>query len=400
VGQVRDLKFLGRRGGVARLRAAALTFWLVLAGCAGPSGPAAVPAAPASQQLASSFALRLLGSATLAQQPEGMLRHWGGISGIDRDAATGVWYLLSDDRSARAPARFYTATIDLDASGIHSIRVTGVVPLKQADGSVFPGLQQGGEVPDPEALRIDPVGGDLVWSSEGDRKLGLSPFVRRAARDGRFMAALPLPDNLRSHPGTELGARDNLAIEGLAFTPDASSLWVAMEAPLYEDGPVPTQQQGGFARFTRLDRQGRVLGQYAYPLDAIPQPASGGRRRADNGVSEILSTDDGTLLVVERSGREVEEGVFQFAIRLYEASAAGATDVSRMASLQRAEFTAMRKRLVLDLSTAGLGDTDNIEAAAWGPRLPNGNATLLLVSDDNFHPRQASRFWAFEVERR
>ena len=71
-----------------------------------------------------------------------------------------------------------------------------------------------------------------------------------------------------------------------------------------------------------------------------------------------------------------------------------------MVSLQGADFTAMRKRLVLDLSTAGIGDTDNIEAAAWGPRLPNGNATLLLVSDDNFHPRQASRFWAFEVARR
>ena len=130
------------------------------------------------------------------------------------------------------------------------------------------------------------------------------------------------------HPEAELGVRDNLAIEGLAFTPDASSLWVSMEAPLYEDGPVPTLQQGGFARFTRLDRQGRVLGQYAYPVDPIPLPPSGGHRRADNGVSEILSTDAGTLLVVERSGREVEEGAFQFAIRLYEASAADATDVS------------------------------------------------------------------------
>lgn len=391
---------LGRGGGVAGLRAAALALWLLLVGCAGSTGPAAVSTTAAGQRLAPSLALRFLGSATLARQPEGILRDFGGISGIDRDAATGVWYLVSDDRSARAPARFYTAAIDLDASGIHLIRVIGVVPLKQADGSVFPGLQQGGEVPDPEALRIDPVDGDLVWSSEGDRKLGLSPFVRRAARDGSFIAALPLPHNLRSHPAVELGVRDNLAIEGLAFTPEASSLWVAMEAPLYEDGPVPTLQQGGFARFTRLDRQGRVLGQYAYPVDPIPQPASGGRGRADNGVSEILSTDDGTLLVVERSGREVEEGVFQLAIRLYEASAADATDVSRTASLQGATFTSMRKRLLLDLSSAGIGDTDNIEAAAWGPRLPNGNATLLLVSDDNFHPRQASRFLAFELERR
>ena len=66
-------------------------------------------------------------------------------------------------------------------------------------------------------------------------------------------------------------------------------------------------------------------------------------------------------------------------------------------SLHGANFSAMHKRLVLDLSTTGI-DTDNIEGAAWGPRLPNGNATLLLVSDDNFHPRQVNQFLAFEVE--
>jgi hypothetical protein len=363
-----------------------------MAGCAGPQAPpghaAAVEASP--------LCLEYLGGATLAREPQGAPHGFGGISGMDRDAATGEWYLLSDDRSERAPARFYTAAIDIDAGGIRGIRITGVVPLRQADGSVFPGPRQGGEVPDPEALRIDPQGGELVWSSEGDRKRGLNPFVRRAARDGRFIAELPLPQNLRVHLEAELGARDNLAIEGLAFTPDAASLWVAMEAPLYEDGPVPTLAQGGFARFTLLDRRGRTLAQYAYPLDPIPLAPTGGRRRADNGASEILVTEAGTLLVVERSGREVEEGVFQFAIRLYEASAADATDVSRIASLRGADFKPMRKRLVLDLAKAGI-DGDNVEAAAWGPRLPDGRATLLLASDDNFHPRQANRFLAFQV---
>jgi hypothetical protein len=57
----------------------------------------------------------------------------------------------------------------------------------------------------------------------------------------------------------------------------------------------------------------------------------------------------------------------------------------------------MSKRLVLDLDQAGIGLVDNIEAAAWGPRLPNGNATLMLVSDDNFAPHQVNQFLAFEV---
>ena len=34
---------------------------------------------------------------------------------------------------------------------------------------------------------------------------------------------------------------------------------------------------------------------------------------------------------------------------------------------------------------------------AWGPRLPNGNATLVMVSDDNFNASQVTLFLAFEV---
>lgn len=339
--------------------------------------------------------LESLGGLTVAREGQGLLQDFGGISGIDHDA-TGTWYLLSDDRSARAPARVYTAAIDVDASGVRSVRLTGLVPLLQANGQPYPNVLQGGEVPDPEALRLDPVDGDLLWSSEGSRAMGLSPFVRRAARDGRFVGEVPLPPNLRAQGDAQQGVRDNLAIEGLAFTADGASLWVAMEAPLLQDGPVPTVSHGGYARFTRLDRTGRVLGQYAYPLDAIPKPPAPGFQRADNGVSDVLVNESGTLLVVERSGREVDEGHFEFSVRLFEARVDGATDVSRLASLQGAEFQPMVKRLVLDLDRAGL-HADNVEAAAWGPRLPDGRATLLLASDDNFHPLQANRFLAFGV---
>lgn len=361
-------------------RCLALALLLALGGCA--SAPPAL-------------SLRFLGGATVARQDEGALRDFGGISGIDHDAATGTWYLLSDDRSARAPARFYTATIALDAAGLHAVHVHQPVTLRQPDGSPFPNARERGVVPDPEALRIDPRDGQLAWSSEGDRRRALQPFVRSASRDGRFAGELPLPANLRLHANAELGARDNLSLEGLAFTPDGNSLWLAMEGPLYQDGALPSLHQGAHVRFTRVDRQGRVLAQFAYPVDAIPLPPAEGLR-ADNGVSEILARDDTTLLVVERSGREVEPGVFRFAVRLYEASVAGATDVQAVASLRGAAFVPLQKRLLLDLSQAGI-DSDNVEAAAWGPRLPNGHRSLLLVSDDNFDPRQASRFLAFEV---
>jgi len=352
------------------------------------------PSAPAAPVPAST--LRFLGSAVVPRRANGLTRFFGGISGADRDPATDIWYLLSDDRSERAPARFYTAHISLDAGGIHSIRITGVVPLKQAGGRNYPSPKDGGEVPNPEALRLEPTSGDLLWSSEGDRTRGLQPFVRRATKDGAFVSELGLPENLKLNQHLEIGARDNLSVEGLAFAPNGS-LWVSMEAPLYQDGPLPSVTNGAFVRFTHLDQRGTALAQYAYPLDPIPIAATGGKRRANNGVSEILALDDRTLLVVERSGYEIDELVFKFAVRIYEATVAEATDVLRTGSLARARFVPMSKRLMLDLNTAAIGEIDNIEAAAWGPQLADGNRSLLLISDDNFNPAQINQFLAFEV---
>jgi len=170
-----------------------------------------------------------------------------------------------------------------------------------------------------------------------------------------------------------------------------------MEGPLYEDGEAPTTSAGAMLRFTKLDAKGRVRGQYAYPVDAIPIAASGGQHRADNGVSEILCIGQDKLLVIERSGHERSEGDFGFAIRIYEADFSDASNVAPLSSLTTGRYRPATKRLLLDLGRAGLGRVDNIEAASWGPRLANGHASLVLMSDDNFLPSQVNQFIAIDV---
>ena len=91
----------------------------------------------------------------------------------------------------------------------------------------------------------------------------------------------------------------------------------------------------------------------------------------------------------------MEEGGFRYAVRLYEARVDGASDVSSLAALHSAALVPLRKRLLLDL--AAMGFADNIEAAAWGPPGPGGQATLLLMSDDNFDARQPTRLLVFGV---
>lgn len=380
-----------------RLAAAAL--WAVVA------GTAAACATPAPHLPRAVQALVPIGGMAWPApgvERHGLTRHFGGISGIDFDARSGRWWLLSDDRSEHAPARFYEATITV--GGLSTPRIDAVHTLRRADGEPFArfGSPQG-EPADGEALRADPCGDTLWWTSEADPPRGFPAAIHRSTRDGRHAGSVALPANLQSPRDGLRGPRPNRSIEGLAFVPDGGAAWLALEAPLIEDGPLPTRDAGALLRFTRLSRDGRAQ-QYAYPLDALTHEGRGGQRRADLGVSEILAVDADTLLVVERAGHEVDDNAFAFAVRLYLADVATADDVAAWPTLAGRTPATMRKRLLLDLADAapalGLAAIDNIEAAAWGPRLPDGRATLLLVSDDNFSPRQATQWLWFAVTER
>jgi hypothetical protein len=305
----------------------------------------------------------------------------------------------SDDRSAINPARFYTARMDYDGAGFRSVTVTGVHLFRQADGSNYPGVkefdvQRKGEVPDIEAIRVDPLDGSIWYASEGDRKRGLDPFVRHAQRDGAYLSTMPLPAMFRMSR-EESGPRDNLAFEGLSFAVDGKTLWASMEAPLYQDGSLPSVSAGAMVRISRFTRSGEQLAQYAYPLGAIPA-APGPGKVADNGVSEILAVNRHALLVLERSAVQDAEGAYRNYVRVYEMDTAGASDVRGLASLAGAGYRPAAKRLLLDLDTLGIR-IDNLEAISWGHRLANGHDTLMIVSDDNFSKTQVTQFLLFEV---
>jgi hypothetical protein len=372
------------------MRAAALGLAGWLAGCA-----ALAPVAGTEVG-----ALRFIGEQRIPLKARFGGTTVGGLSGIDYDAAAGNWILASDDRSAIDPARFYRATLRFTASSFDAVELTGVTILRQQDGTPYPGARQresaGGVVADIESARIDPRDGTIGYTSEGDGRIGLDPFVRRAGADGILRAELPLPAMFREWPGHERGVRNNLNLEGLSLAPDGSGLWLALEAPLVEDGPLPTPERGALVRLTHLDRGGRLLCLHAYPLDPIPA-APGEGRFADNGISEIVATGPHTLLVLERSAVQGDDGRYRNYVRLYEADLRHASDVGAVPALGGAPVTPDTKRLVLDFATLGLPVLDNLEGFSFGPALPNGHATLVFVSDDNFSRSQVTQLLLFEV---
>lgn len=324
----------------------------------------------------------------------------GGLSGIDYDPQTNKWIMISDDRSDLAPARYYTGHLNYDSNHFTSINLTDAITFTQPEGTPYPNRtqyskDQKGVVPDLESIRFDPKTNNIWYTSEGDQKLGLMPFITHANQNGQYISSFQIPSQFNIGPNH--GFRNNLALEGSSFSPNGEFYFTSMEAALYQDGNISKVDAGSYSRITKYDRQGHILAQYAYPVSAIPaKPGEG--NSADNGVSEMLAINNHEFLMLERSGVQASDGSYSNYIRIYKIDTRPASDVSHIDSLLSGNFKPVSKELVLNLNTLNLPKLDNIEGITWGPKLQNGHDSLVLVSDNNFNSTQVTQFLAFDVE--
>ena len=340
---------------------------------------------------------RLIGHTRLPHKLQFQNTTVGGLSGLDYDPAKGVYYAISDDRSDYNPARFYTLKLPLTANTLGAPELLSVTTIQTPTGKPYPNRQTADaddEVPDGESIRLRAATNSLYWTSEGDAARGKAPFVREMRLDGSYVSQLALPAIFGFDAGKKTGVRKNLGPEGLAFTPGGDTLWAAMEGPLIQDGPPPSVgSTGGPIRFTQFAvSSGQPIRQIAYVADAIPKSSLIPGGPADNGVSEIWMASEQSMLVLERS---YALGVGN-SIRLYQIDTQDGDDVIAMPKLEPGKFKPAAKRLLFDFASAGLPQLDNIEGMTRGPNLPNGNPTLIFVSDDNFNISQVTQFVAFE----
>ena len=347
----------------------------------GFTGSGAAQTAPAS----ATPRLRLIGEARLPHKLQFQGTTVGGLSGIDFDPASGTYYLLSDDGGSISPPRFYTARIALTPEKFGAIELTGVTFL------------QGLGAPDPEAIRWHAPSQSLLWTSEGNAVRFTPTALHQTRMDGTLQRTYPLPAMFDF--GLQAGSRVNKTLEGFAITPDGQTAWVAMEAALRQDGDEPTvAAAGGPCRFTLIDlASGAALRQIAYLPDTIPKAPSPPNANADNGVVEVLMHDAHRMLVLERAYMAGLGDKDRNSMRLYAIDTRQATNTLSIAALKPGNHTHAAKTLVADFANyPALTTLDNTEGMCWGPVLPNGNRTLLFVSDDNFSPRQITQFLAFE----
>ncbi len=321
---------------------------------------------------------------------------FGGISGIDR-APDGSYWALSDERGGeRGTPRFYNLSIDFDDKAIKGVTINSMVFIKGPDGI---NMSSTTRTVDPEGIRVAP-NGNLYISSEGNWNAAAAsrfqPFVREFKIDGTYVRDFEMPTAFNYVDNTTTGGRNNKLFEALAVTPNGT-VFTANEDALIEDGPITTLTAGSVVRVVKLDpATGKPLAQYAYNVGPIPvDKAPTGAFAPDNGLPELLAVSDKEFIAIERAFADGVGNTIKLFLTRIESDT---TDVSGLKSLVGAVYKPMTRELLLDMPINYNGiKLDNIEGASWGPRLPNGNRTLILVSDNNFSDTQITQFLAFEV---
>lgn len=377
-------------------RVAVLVSLLVAVSCLGGRPRIEHPEAPkdvAALALVGQFSIPALG-----RFPPVMGLPFGGISGLTAREEGRELVGISD---ARFGGRIYTFAVEDEGA---SLRVT---TLRGVSLGMAPDVSR----PDHEGIALLPDGTLAVAAEGTSGEPRLPPSISVYGRHGDFMRRIQIPDKFipeKTGPATR-GARGNFGFESLTLSPDAGRLFTAAETALIQDGDPATFESGARTRILELVARRDMFEparEFAYDLEPVQKPPYA-TRAAINGLVELLAMNRTTLLALERG--YVEDGKdpaqHRSVIRLYRISLAAATDVSALESLKgRADVVPVTKTLLLDLSEVqGLSPElapglDNFEGMTFGPRLPDGRASLLLVSDDNFNQDQRTWFLLFAIQ--
>jgi hypothetical protein len=269
---------------------------------------------------------------------------------------------------------------------------------------------------DPESIRVSNDGANVFISDE------YGPYIYRFNRKtGQRTVVIATPDsfavsNLSAIGDNEIsgnisGRVANKGMEGLAISPDGTTLFGAMQSPLLQDGGT----NGAYTRILRVDLITGATSQYAYKLTNI---GSASKPKYPT-ISDIVAINDHEFLVDERDGKGLGDGSTAVFKKLFHIDLNGAADVSFFSGADALAPAAVGKTLFLDivatLNQHGISSKDipaKLEGVAFGPDIDvNGvvKHTLFVANDNDFigtvtdslHPNgtdNPNRFFVFAVD--
>jgi hypothetical protein len=326
---------------------------------------------------------------------------FGGLSGLTYDRQNDLFYAISDDRQN---PRFYTLKVNLKSTQnntpqIDTIKIENVTFLKNEKDEIYTPMSI-----DPEGIAL--TSRETVFiSSEGDNRMKILPFIGEfdlSSGQVKNYLRLPqkyLPPSVDETDTQPRGVQNNFSFESLAvgytstLKDDPFRLFTAIENPLLQDIPTEKSQKELPLRFLHyvINPIGDpvIVSENLYLLDSAPSGT------IYNGLSDITTLEkEGYFMSLERNA-----GLAGFGAKLFQVVNANSTDTSNISSFKNGVegVEPLRKKLLLNLEDLEV-DLDNLEGLAFGPKLPDGSQTLLLVSDDNFSDLQITQFLLFKVK--
>lgn len=316
----------------------------------------------------------------------------GGLSGIDY--SNGFFYFVVDDSNN---PRFLKAEIDIKQNKINSVKFKNVVYLNDTATAFY-----NENILDLESIFIDKETKEVNFVSEGSIFKGKKPSVFATDSLGNFLHSYKLPNYFI--PNTIPKLKHNGVFEGSSKGVNEKGFWVAMESPLIVDGDEPSfNKTSSPIRVTYFDKKSKkAIKQFVYQLEHITKPSKGEINL--NGVTSILEYRENHFFIIERTYQS-GYGNYGNSIKIFDAHIdETTTNILEVESLKETNFTSLKKRLIFDFEDVRdkltKGIVDNIEGVTFGPKLANGNQSLILVSDDNFqlYGKQLNQIILLEIE--
>lgn len=311
---------------------------------------------------------------------------YGGFSGLDYELVTDTWSIITDSKKK---SQIIQTEMAVDNNGLHTDRLDG------SEAAI--NLQHIGGI-DAEAVRVWNNEGTITYfiASEGVQGSSI-PRILEVDGEGNILAEFTIPAAYSYTVNPNSGARSNGSFEGLTLSPDGQRLYAAIEHPLLQDGSKATASAGGLNTILEFDRVSHELVKaHKYLSDPIflsEDQATGFSSffpYSMLGVSEILTVDNNTLLILER----VIARASGFGARVYQVDLPDRTEAETA--------TPLVKEQLIDLQQAWSGSAGNgevitfngtvidnsflfnLEGMSWGKAVVGGGRPLLLTADNDF----------------
>ncbi len=277
------------------------------------------------------------------------------------------------DPALTDPAVFFVP-LGSDASGTTpelDFASASAVPVTDADGVPY-----GFELDIEGMVALDD--GGFILISEGAGELGSEgePFAHRFGVDGRFVSAFEIPEWYRPSEAGSQGLEVGRGLHGVDQRPGSpGEVVVAVEGPLLQDHDPTNLTEPKVVRLIAFDvESGTATTEWGYPLDVISPAIATAVPTASSLIADIAHLDDGSMVVLELTNNESggrDATLYRVVLDAGSVPGPGLPNV-----LQKTPITL--------LGTATDELTSSFRSIGGGPILPDGEPSLVAVTDNTF----------------